>query len=190
MICCLVVRGVTLCWRPPCGFRSVGGCVCSRPRSCACCPPWPWLGRRVVAGGGVSFRRFPFFRAVAALCCRGGWFWVSTSEGQGLGCGTPGVRDVLRRVVFVVGSVSASRIFSHFSWASWSLCEHHLRERIHHRLVEFQSPLRGASDSWLHSFTFSCSAVAVQRLSFAGLVVGCPRSAYVEIGFVSTEPNI
>ena len=121
MICCLVVRGVTLCWRPPCGFRSVGGCVCSRPRSCACCPPWPWLGRRVVAGGGVSFRRFPFFRAVAALCCRGGWFWVSTCEGQGLGCGTPGVRDVLRRVVFVVGSVSASRIFSHFSWASCSL---------------------------------------------------------------------
>ena len=144
MICCLVVRGVTLCWRPPCGFRSVGGCVCSRPRSCACCPPWPWLGRRVVAGGGVSFRRFPFFRAVAALCCRGGWFWVSTSEGQGLGCGTPGVRDVLRRVVFVVGSVSASRIFSHFRWASCSLCELHLRERILHRIVEFRSPLRGA----------------------------------------------
>ena len=44
----------------------------------------------------------------------------------------------------VVGSFSAFRIFSHFRWASCSLCELHLRERILHRIVEFRSPLRGA----------------------------------------------
>ena len=74
MICYLVVRGVPLCWRPPCGFRFVGVCVCSRPRSCACCPPGPWLGRRVVAGGGVLFAVSSFFRLWLWLGCRSGWF--------------------------------------------------------------------------------------------------------------------
>ena len=46
--------------------------------------------------------------------------------------------------ICVVGSASAFRIFSHFRWASCSLCELHLRERILHRIVEFRSPLRGA----------------------------------------------
>ena len=46
--------------------------------------------------------------------------------------------------ICVVGSVSAFHIFSHFRWASCSLCELHLRERILHRIVEFRSPLRGA----------------------------------------------
>ena len=74
MICYLVVRGVPLCWRPPCGFRFVGVCVCSRPRSCACCPPGPWLGRRVVAGGGVLFAVSSFSRLWLGLGCRSGWF--------------------------------------------------------------------------------------------------------------------
>ena len=74
MICYLVVRGVPLCWRPPCGFRFVGVCVCSRPRSCACCPPGPWLGRRVVAGGGVLFAVSSVFRLWLWLGCRSGWF--------------------------------------------------------------------------------------------------------------------
>ena len=57
-----------------------------------------------------------------------------------LGCGT--FSDA--SCICVVGSVSAFRIFSHFRWASCSLCELHLRERILHRIVEFRSPLRGA----------------------------------------------
>ena len=74
MICSPIFWGVPLCWRPPCGFRFVGVCVCSRPRSCACCPPGPWLGRRVVAGGGVLFAVSSVFRLWLWLGCRSGWF--------------------------------------------------------------------------------------------------------------------
>ena len=46
------------------------------------------------------------------------------------------------------------------------------------------------SGSLLCSLTLCLLYVAGQRLSFARPAFGCPRSAYVEIGNVSTEPNL
>ena len=77
-----------------------------------------------------------------------------------------------------------------FLWASCSLCELHLREKILHRIVEFRSPLRGALCQRAVQPHFVLAVRRGSAAEFRRACFGCPRSAYVEIGIVSTEPNL